>query len=55
VLDEPLYRAAKHDRAGSIACMDPGTGQFLGHAKEFTPDEVRRALQRCSSALLTAL
>ena len=39
-MEPALYRAAKHERAGSIACVDPATGHFLGHVKVFTPAEV---------------
>jgi hypothetical protein len=39
-LDQPLYVATKHDRAGYISCVDPATDQFLGHVKDFTAAEV---------------
>ena len=57
-LDAPEYSPPKTLPKDKIPCYDPGTMQFLGHAKAMTPAEVRDswwqratpALTRCAPA-----
>jgi hypothetical protein len=40
-LSEPMYDPSIHDKPGSVSCVDPSTGVFMGRVADYTPAQVR--------------